>query len=989
MSSRALALLTAVVSLSSAVLAAADSPAVLSNYRITSWSGGDGITFGAVRSIVQDPDGYIWLASDAGLVRFDGFRFATTDMVAGPRQLPVAPLRAVYLARDGSLWAGYGNRHGIYRILRGEVRDIFLSNEVTGFVNAMTEDSTGAVWVAHDTGLYRFEAGRWESISLPPASATRLTRRVFDAREDRAGTLWVATGSGVYRRRPGGEFDKVLETDAPVQGISEDHAGHMWATDEITGFRRVDAPDPNPTLKGRGLSLFHDRAGNLWVATTGQGLWQVQPRAGLASGVTIRRATAQTGLISDELKGFLEDRDGNIWTGSIQGLNRLTPYKVTPLGDLGVVQHVTLTADGTAWAGTTSGLVVLTGVTPQSPGRRTVISPAAIRALHTASDGTVWAATEKGLYRAAGWRLTSALTAGPMLTRITSIDSDRRGTLWLSDETEGLVRVVAGRGERVTLAGLPGRPLFVHTDHVNRLWMAFPGGTIGMVDGTGNVRRYGHDQGLPAADINVIHHDRRGDVWVGGEGGLSLLRGDHFQTLTVAQGLPDRPVMAIIDDDAGDVWMAFAFRGFVRFAREDLLRAMRDSSYRLHYRVFNTSDGTAGVPYPVNRTPAGRDSSGALWFVTTRGLTVLDPDNLRNELIPMPSRPRIEGVTADDLRYAAIPGTVLPPRTGRLRIDYTVVNPSLMDQTAAANVTPARIRFRYRLDGFDTNWVDGTGPRQAVYTNLGPGRYRFRLQTAGDAAIWNDAETGWAFSIQPMFYQTGWFYLACVLALGLSAIGAWQLRMRQVRKDLALVFGERMRISREIHDTLLQSMFGVALQLDAAAHYLPDPPSPARLHIQRIRRQIEDHIAEARQSILNLRAPVLDRRDLVGALRETGDRLTAGKVPLIVTVNGTPRHCSTKVETHVLRIGHEAIANAVRHADAGQVHVDIRFDAASLRLRVADDGRGFDPGQQSDGTHYGLLSMQERAVDAGGRCTIASTPGGGVEVIAEFPLVST
>lgn len=336
-----------------------------------------------------------------------------------------------------------------------------------------------------------------------------------------------------------------------------------------------------------------------------------------------------------------------------------------------------------------------------------------------------------------------------------------------------------------------------------------------------------------------------------------------------------------------------------------------------------------------------------------------------------------------------------PPCTGRLRIDYTVVRTSPMEQTASVNAdaTTARIRFRYRLDGFDNDWVDGSGPRQALYTNLGPGRYRFRLQTAGDAAIWNDEETDWTFSILPTFYQTRWFYFLSVFALGLTAIGAWQLRMRQVRrqvqKEIALVFGERMRLSREIHDTLMQNMFGVAMQLDAAGRHLPASASAALVRIQRIRRQIEEHIAEARRSILNLRAPALDKRDLIGALRECGDRLTAGKVPLVFTVDGTPRPCPSRVETHVLRIGHEAVANAVRHADAHQVQIDVRFDDSSLRLRVADDGRGFDPAQPSDGTHYGLLSMKERAADAGGRCTIESSPGGGVEVVAEFPLSAT
>lgn len=986
MNLRAIALLMVFASVSAAAPVAAETPALLSRYRITSWQSGDGITFGAVRAIVQDGDSYIWLASDAGLVRFDGFRFATSDLVAGPRQLPEGALRAVYITRDGSLWAPYGGGRGIYRIFHGEVRDVFLQKEITGFINAMTEERSGALWVAHDGGLHRLQGNRWESVSLP-VSSTPTTFRAFDVREDQFGTVWVATSRGLFARPLDGDFTKIKDIAGPVQGISEDRTGHIWITDEITGFRGIDEATANPPWRGRGMTLLHDHAGKLWVATTGQGLWEVETRSTGAAPGTIRKITTEAGLVSDELKGFLEDRDGNLWIGAIQGLSRLTPYKVRSVSDVGVVRAVAVRSNGTALVGTTSGLIELSGVSASSEGKRTRLSSSPIRALHVVNDDTAWAATDKGLSRVGRGGLTSVVVPGLSLTRISSIDSDG-STLWLCDETEGLIRLTSERGEQVSLAGM-SQPVLVHVDGLHRVWIAFSAGYLAMIDADGAIHRYDQKEGLPSGRINVIYHDSSGEVWIGGEGGISRFAGTRFLTLTTQQGLPDRPVMALVDDSAGDLWMAFAMRGLVKLAPKEISHALNDPSYRVQYRVFNTSDGTAGFPYIVP-TPAAKARSGALWFATTRGITILDPETLRNELSPTPGRPLIEGVTANDRRYLAVAGTELPARTGRLRIDYTVVRTSPLEQTAAANATAARIRFRYRLEGFDTDWVDGTGPRQALYTNLGPGHYRFRLQTAGDSAIWNDGETTWSFSIQPVFYQTPWFYVTCVLALALSAIGAWRFRVRQVRrqvqKELALVFGERIRLSREIHDTLMQSMFGVALQLDAASRHLPSSASPARMHIHRIRRQIEEHIAEARHSILNLRAPVLDRHDLIGALRECGDRLTAGKVPLVVTVNGTPRPCASRVETHVLRIGHEAIANAVRHANAHRVQMDIRFDDASLYLRVADDGRGFDPAQPSDGMHYGLLSMRERAADAGGRCTIESTPGGGVEVMAEFPL---
>jgi two-component sensor histidine kinase len=345
-------------------------------------------------------------------------------------------------------------------------------------------------------------------------------------------------------------------------------------------------------------------------------------------------------------------------------------------------------------------------------------------------------------------------------------------------------------------------------------------------------------------------------------------------------------------------------------------------------------------------------------------------------------------VTADDTRYGATTGTLLPPNTSRIRIDYTVVNTSQLDQTAAAGVTPARIRFRYRLDGFDTDWIEGSGPRQAVYMNLAPRQYRFRLQVAGDAAVWEDAETTLSFSIRPMFYETGWFRGLCVLAILLGAVASWSLRVRHLRRQFDVVFAERMRLSREIHDTLLQGMYGVALQVNAAAEHVA-PSSPTLPLLQRVQRQIEDYIAESRQSLLNLRSERVEEADLVEALRATGDRLTAGQVPFVMNVTGTPRPCSPKVEKQVLRIGREAIMNAVRHSKARQIRVDVAFEDRLLHLRVADDGCGFNPADIDGHAHYGLLSMRERATDAGGRCIVESHPGAGVQVVAQFPILTS
>jgi signal transduction histidine kinase/ligand-binding sensor domain-containing protein len=954
--------------------------AIISDYRITSWAGGDGFALGEILSIAQDQDGYLWLASDGGLVRFDGIRFARSDIVAGPTQLPAAPTRAVYAARDGSLWVGYGNGRGLYRIVHGEVRNVQLENQINGLVNAIIEDRTGALWVGHDEGLLRLRNGGWAPVTLP---AKGPGRKVWAIHEDRTGRLWVAATSGLYRQAATGEFEKIPDVDGIVRAIAEGPDGRLWINDERAGFRRADASDRTQLFEARGIRVFHDSRDNLWVTTVGQGVWQVRNVSGSGETLTVRRATAQTGLVGDESSAVFEDRDGNIWIGSIQGLNRLTPYKLMSLGELGVVRTLTMGKHGAAWVGTTTGLVELTGVTPHSPGKRRQVSTAGVRALHTSGDGRVWAGTDDGLYTVDDGRMKLVAPDGASLRRITSIASDHRGALWVCDGLQGLTRVANGRLERIHAASDDPTewPVLAYVDDADRVWITYTSGIVRRLNPDGSVVQYGRAEGLTHSAIHTVHQDRSGNLWIGGTDGLSRLDGDRFHTITFHNEGPFRSIASVIDDDAGDLWVGIHLFGVVRVPRQEIPLAMSDASYPVRYRVYNAS---SGMGYPFQRVISNdswRGADGALWFVTSRGVTVIDPRELQGSQDGAPGPPRIEGLTANDRRYSPEAGLILPPRTSRLKIDYTVMSLSSLE----------RIRFRYRLDGFDTQWVDGTGPRQALYTNLPPGSYRFRLQASANSTTWNDAEADLSFSIRPMFYQTRWFYSVCAAALVLLGMWAWRLRMRQARKALALVYGERLRLSREIHDTLLQSLYGVGLQLDAAAHQLRDSPSFAlvRAHLQRIQRQIEDYISEARQSIWDLRSPTLQRRNLIEALQHAGDSLTAGKVDFVLTVTGAPRACPSKLETHVLRIGHEAVMNAVRHADARRVEMEIEFDERLLRLRVADNGRGFDEKQTSkDGGvgHYGLMSMKERAADAGGRCTIESVPGAGVQVIAEFPI---
>lgn len=299
------------------------------------------------------------------------------------------------------------------------------------------------------------------------------------------------------------------------------------------------------------------------------------------------------------------------------------------------------------------------------------------------------------------------------------------------------------------------------------------------------------------------------------------------------------------------------------------------------------------------------------------------------------------------------------------------------------------MRFRYQLEGFDEGWIDAGTRRQAFYTNLPPRAYRFRV-AAGHSGVWGPADVAWEFSIEPRFHQTGWFYLACGLMASAVMAGAWRFRVLRIRREAAAVLGERMRISRELHDTLLQSLVGISMQFEDLSRKAAASPEGFRDHVERLRKQIRFYVHDARRSVLDLRFPVLDASALDVLLRDGGARMT-GNQPLgfEVAVEGAPHPpLSREIKAQLFRIGQEALGNAVRHADASSIRVEIRYDPGHVRLRVVDDGRGFDLDTVNGyaTNHWGLASMKERAQQIGGVFRLTSRPGAGTVVEVNAPL---
>jgi ligand-binding sensor domain-containing protein/two-component sensor histidine kinase len=947
----------------------------LADYTVTTWNENDGLPAGRIRAIAQDSDGYLWLGTDAGLVRFDGVRFDAWRSLGGTR-LPFGAVSAILNARDGALWIGVSGATPLGRVKDGKL-SLYGERDGLGgsYVLSLLEDSNGIMWAGTFQGLFRRQGSGWQRVTSDQGLGEGSVLALYEDREKR---VWVATQNAVYRKQSAHDrfeqVDVITISSNVWQNFSEDASGRVWISDFSEGFRTPGRALPRPAhqvRRGWGVDLLHDHRGDLWVGTQGQGLWRIRDgHDGTPSTVDV--VSVEDGLASNAVHSLLEDREGNIWLGTMSGLQRLTPHRVTPVKHLAIPRVVEMTPDGSVWVGTAAGLVRFS-----SAGRRVYtqadgLPGTVVLALHADRRGDLWVSSERGVARFSQERFSPVLVApGPGVQRILTIagSGDR---LWFRDFN---LRIFRWRNGQLTPADdIPeshrGSASSIEVGTSGTVYVASPSGSVLVARPGQAPRTYNPRTGT----VGDVLEDSRGDIWVGGVDGLSRFANDRLITVTRQNGLPG-DVKSIVEDANGSIWVGTSI-GILRLEPSEVERVGADPMHQIRYRLFNTADGVAGVPFSEGKPSALRASDGRLWFVTSSGVTIVDPRTIGPD--PAPPSVRVESVAADTRAFNLAGPLQLPASTSHLQIGFTAL--TLSD--------PMRVRFHYRLDGYDRDWVEAGAGRQATYTNLPPRQYQFRVAASAGDGTWGEPSAPLTFGIEPMFYQTRWFYFLCGLTVFLLVYASWRLHVRQVRRQFALVLAERIRMSRAIHDTLLQGLAALALQVDDLSHN-SDLSSPAgKKRILAVRRQVEGYIRQARRSILDLRTPTLATRDLPQALREAAERAIGGRpVELDVTVKGTPHTYAAAIEEQLLLIGQEAVNNAVLHGQASRVAVELDYGEEQMSLRVADDGCGFDPAaaMQTPG-HYGLVSMRERAGQVRGTITIASTPGSGTEIETVVPV---
>ena len=954
----------------------------LAEYKHRIWRSGDQGLTGHPYSVAQTEDGYLWVGTTAGLFRFDGVRF--TEKEEGGSNNPVK----LYRSTDGSLWFSgtSGSNRGLMRAKDQKIETI----DPNARVRSVTQDERGIIWYSKRNQ----EAGTdqlcsWDHGSGPQClpSPFRLGAAICSL----AGAIWAGSDDGLIRFRDG-EFTalpiaelKSKTNQAGVIALLPDGQGGLLVGGPAFGLKRLRDNSLTPVTLG-GLdatrlhvtSLFKDARGALWIGTGNDGVYRIYHDR------TDHYAAAQdsTKVILD----ITEDHEGSIWFVAENGLETFSDRRVVTVADADnfhsvEVDGVSVANDGTLWVAGADTLMTL------RPGTRrfsapTVVPPGAlITSVFEDHTGTMWVGINDSLTRLEGRRfIPLKLDSGAPLGMIASLAEDRAFNLWaVSLGPPRQILKIDPRTLHVTpVPNLPSANR-VAADPAGGIYLAAFNGDIVHVDSLGRQVIYphpaGHSDRIPQLSVTGD-----GTVYVSTSFGLETLRNGKIQVMDARNGLPCKVLYDTIFDRYENLWLDMQC-GLVRIAREDLARWQTDPSVVVATMLLDAEDGAD--PFDAPFGGSARTPDGVLWFANSGSLQKVDPESVARAGKSPPVH--VEQFTADGKHYDSDEPIKLPPLTGNIQIDYA----------GLSFVAPDKVRFRYKLDGFDRDWTDAGPRREAFYTTLPPANYRFHVIASDSNGAWNDVGASLGFELAPAFHQTVWFKLLCgMVTLGLLWL-ILQLRVRrvagQVRLRQSIQYSERLRIARQLHDSLLQSVQGLILRFSSAAQAVPSE-LPVRRVLEELLDRSDDVIAEARHSIKDLREGEKRSLDLAQEITALGQELGSDgstSVPVIVLTNGKPYELNSDTHENVLLIAREAMLNSFKHASARAMEVQIDYLKAEFKISVRDDGRGIDEKVAKNGRegHWGLSGMRERAAAIHGRLRILSKVGAGTEVEIAVPRI--
>lgn len=993
------ALLVAAVLLRSFATPANDQLRRLADYTHQSWTAESGAP-APVLAMAQGPKAFLWLATGEGLFQFDGMSFKRIEPEGNtaPDDYPTT----VFVARNGDVWTCFKESRrfavyhaGILRYIDGPPRAAMDAGEDTAWIITFAEGTDGSIWALtanFNARVLRFKSGQWERFDAARGVQRDNGVSMVVAAD---GAVWISQTRSISRLAPGGTRFKVVR-ELPYSSnprLSADPDGRIWVS-ERRGSYPITGPGGHgaaPALRTRyatddaqirGAPLF-DRAGDLWIATAYNGVQRVasaSPRGSPARGDVkplVETFQSSVGLSSDVTTQIFEDREGDIWVGTERGLDEFRPAMVrfepaltspAAFGDklLGA-------ADGSVYIGEARTIYrVKPGGEPE-PVLRIHGEP---QSICQAPDGALWIVLAE---RVLVWKDGGTLRKIDRPNRVgISYDCafDGQGDFWYSARDGGLNRYRNGKWKEILEPAGGAVPTTLERDAKGRLVTQF-GGQLAWIDGP-VIRFTPLDFGAGKPQVLTLYGAPNGDLFAAGEFGLTRYHGGRSYTIWAKDATESNRINGVVQMPDGDLWLAYP-KHLARIDAPELHHAFHTHEFPQSVESLGAADGLTSGPNSHSQRAMIRGGDGRLWIATESGTLSMDPG--RTERDRLPPGVAISSLTVDGHTHRDPGSLELSAAPSNIEIDYSVL--SFAD--------PRHVRVRYRLEGYDPGWTDPGTRRQAFYTNLPPGKYRFRVIGASDEGVWNRTGAEVSFDIPPTFVQSRWFSALCV-ALALPMLWlAYRVRMaqvaRRIRSRLEERLGERERIARELHDTLLQGVQGLVLRFQSVANRIP-AEEPSRKLLEAALKRADEVIIEGRNRVRNLRSS--DRPgDLLGILRELVDSAEFNPpIPVRAVVEGKPRPLHPLVSAEVSRIAGEALFNIARHARAHSVDAAITFGDRHLGIEIRDDGVGIaEPvllcGRKEG--HFGLVGMRERAERIGGTLAIDSRAGQGTYVMLKLP----
>ena len=935
-------------------------------------------TIGAVQGLATDTQGNLWILLQSTKV----LRYRDGKFEFGPEQVEFG-ITSVGKRNDGtvllsSLTLGtLSHRAGKFETLTTSSVPINSAPSQSAEINDNL--STRFSW---STGIVPHRIAEPNS----PVTATLETSdgRLWLGTQDK-GLFYLnegkilATGSGLT----GNRINCLLSLDKADVWIGTDRGLFRWNGEKIT-----DEGVP-PSLRHEQVSaMIRDRDSNIWVGTA-DGLVRVGANR-----------TAVNGQARDPVTALFEDREGNLWVGAANGIERLrdSAFITFPIAGpkSGGAGPVYMGQDERVWfAPLEGGLHWLKG---EQTGTVSIDGLAQDVVYSIAGENSeLWIGRQRGGLTHLRYAVepvtakTYTKADGLAQNSVYAVYRERDGTVWAGTLSAGVSQYRDGHFTTYTTAnGLASNTVASITQTPDdTMWFATPNGVTSLAKG--QWRTFGTGDGLPSEDVTCLFADSTGTLWIGTASGLAFFRSGHLQNSSAAAGTLQEPILGIAEDKHGGLWVSTS-NHVLRVKRDRLVAGVLNEADVREYEEADGLNGTEGVK---RQQSAYADPSGRIWISTNRGLSVVDPIRAMNK-----SAPVLISVVAASAGGNAI-DLARPIRlpSGHQRISFSYAGLSLS--------APERVRYRYRLDGFDQDWSEPVVTHDAVYTNLSPGPYTFRVIACNSEGLWNEAGANLAFNIVPEFYQTQWFPFACALAAVSIGWAIYQRHIRQMTARLDMQFKERLsertRIARELHDTLLQSFQGLILHFQRSRNVLPAQPEEAIHRLDAALERAEQAIVEGRNAIHDIRSSALVDHDLPEAVTALGEelRIKDGSIkdgsfkdkkeelgPLKVVVEGTARPLDPILRDEIYRIVREALRNAFSHAAAQHIEAEIVYGEKLLRVRIRDDGKGIDPMVLQQGEragHWGLPGMRERAKQMGGHLDVWSESGAGTEIELSIP----